>query len=726
MKENVDVHFAEALSDICMSWPALTPPKRVTVSQGAADVLMIKPPGGAAGPWSADETPYMVEPMNALASRGHEAVCFVGPARTGKTVGLIDGWMAHNVINDPGDMLIIQMSQEKAREFSRTRIDRAIRNSPKLAAMLGRSAQDDNTHDKAFRNGMWLRIGWPTVSQLSSSDYRYVAMTDYDRVEDDIGGEGTLFDLGRKRTTTFLSRGMSVVESSPGREIQTPHWSPVTPHEAPPVGGILGIYNRSDRRRWYWKCLDCREWYEAKPGLDLFHLPKEDELLEIVREADLTSVAKKYARVVCPHCGTLTDFKHRHDLNRNSRDMGWIPDGQYRTKDDELVGTAMTSTIAGFWLGGAPAVYQKWQSLIERYLQGLREYTLTGVELTLKSTITTDQGMPYMSRHLKESQRDTMGVGKPVEVLPRYIVPDAARLVIASVDVQGGNNARFVVQVHAIGPHKEEWLINRFNIIDSRREGMGTAYAPLDPASYIEDWDRITEEVVRASYKTTTVGRELRVKLTVVDSGGEDGVTDKAYAWMRKLRKAGLGARVMLYKGASTKSAPLIRESLVGARNAKEKGDVSLYVCNPNLLADAVSACMKRTDPGPGYYHFPEAKSEINKEGWLPKAFFDELTAEVRDPNGTWRQIRKRNESFDLCKMIYAGYLRLGLNKFDKSDAWDNVPTWAKPLDQNSEIITSDARRAAKSVIQGAIKTEAIVPRVVSHGRRIAPSPYLN
>ena len=396
-------------------------------------------------------------------------------------------------------------------------------------------------------------------------------------------------------------------------------------------------------------------------------------------------------------------------------------DGQYRTKDDELVGTAMTSTIAGYWMGGVAAVYQKWQSLIERYLQGLREYALTGSELTLKSTVTTDQGMPYMSRHLKESQKETFGVAKVDADLARYVVPDAARLLIASVDVQGGNNARFVVQVHAVGPHKEEWLINRFNITESRREGMGTQYAPIDPASYIEDWDRITEEVVRGSYKTSVEGRELRVKLTVVDSGGEDGVSDKAYAWVRKMRKAGLGNRVALYKGAAHKSAPLIRESLVGARNGREKGDVPLYVCNPHLLADAVSACMKRTEPGPGYYHFPLAKSDTNKNGWLPKAFFDELTAEVRDPNGTWRQIRKRNESFDLCKMIYAGYLRLGLNKFDKNDTWDLVPDWAAPLATNSEIITSEQRRAMAANASHA----APVPRQVRAGRRVSASPYL-
>ena len=52
----------------------------------------------------------MIEPMDMLASRQHEAVCFVGPARTGNTTGLLDGWLSHIVTNDPGDMLVVQMS----------------------------------------------------------------------------------------------------------------------------------------------------------------------------------------------------------------------------------------------------------------------------------------------------------------------------------------------------------------------------------------------------------------------------------------------------------------------------------------------------------------------------------------------------------------------------------------------------------------------------------------
>ena len=245
----------EALQDVCSAWPALVPPNRVRVSEGAASTLYIKRPGGAGGYWNPHETPYMVEPTDMLASRRHSAVCFVGPAQTGKTVALGEGWLAHAVVNDPGDMAIIQMTQDKAREYSKQRVARAIANSPKLREMRSAMARDMNLHDMQFKNGMWVRIAWPTVSNLSSTSYRYVFGTDYDRWPHNLDGEGDGFTLMGKRVTTFLSRGKVAVESSPGYPMTDPTWKPSSAHEAPPVGtpetggGILSIYNRSDRRR---------------------------------------------------------------------------------------------------------------------------------------------------------------------------------------------------------------------------------------------------------------------------------------------------------------------------------------------------------------------------------------------------------------------------------------------------------------------------------------------
>lgn len=708
----MDDEYTLAVHDVCSGWPGMQPPNRVSVSEGASKILMIKRPGGASGFWSAEETPYMVEPLDTLSSRLFNAVCFAGPAQSGKTAAFGEAWMSHNVVNDPGDMLIVQMTQDKAREYSKQRVDRAIRNSPRLLAMRSAMARDDNLHDKQFRNGMWVRIAWPTATNMASTSYRYTFGTDYDRWDDNIDGEGDGFTLMGKRTTTFLSRGMTAIESSPGRPITDPYWKPATPHEAPPVTGVLGVYNRSDRRRWYWPCTHCGEHFEAAPGLGLFGLPPDDELLEDIRSLNIDRFARDYARILCPACGVAIRSEERSTLQRTGI---WLREGLVVDSRGRVSGNPRVSSIAGFWLGGAAAAYTSWEMLIRKHAQALLDFALTGSELAIQTTTNTDQGMPYKSRHLVEAGEGDTLASRLEDTLERYVVVPEGRFLVTSVDVQGGKNARFVVQTHAIGEHQEQWLVNRTAITHSKRPGLGEEFAPLDPGSYPEDWDVLTDQVIQATYRTEHDEREMKVKLTVVDTGGEDGVTNNAYAWFRRLRKKGLSRLVRLIKGSSTKSDWHIRETLVGGRQGL--GDVPLFLLEPNKFKDMVHAGLQRRTEGPGYYHFPPPRHpEKNPGGWLPQAFFDELEAEVRNANGVWEQIKKRNETFDLCYMIRAGCMILGA---DKKEFWASPPSWALAHHLNSEVITPEARREAKR--EKAPEDEPAGPRV----RRVSRSGYL-
>lgn len=677
--------FATATPIVRNAAHAFRPPRRVSVADGAAEALEIRQPGGYSGKWSAAETPYMVAPMNALASRTRESVCFIGPARTGKTLGLLDGWMSYCVTCDPGDMLIVQMSQDKARDFSKTRVDRAIRNSEMLSALMSKRGHDDNTHDKLFLHGMWLKIGWPSATQLSSSDYRYVALTDYDRMPDNIDGEGSAYALGLKRTQTFLSRGMCMVESSPGRDWTDPYWKPGTPHEAPPATGIVGIYNRSDRHRWYWKCPDCSEYFEAKPGLELFaSLPPESELMEEVRAANLVSMAEHHAKVVCPCCGSVLPPKLKPLLN-DIKTARWVADGQVVDSSGEVHGEVPRSSIAGYWLGGVAAAYQKWDSLVLRYLQGLREYVMSGSDLTLKATINTDQGMPYIPRHLLADKE--AGIGDRLEDLERYHVPSWARFIIATADVQGGQNGRFVCEVRAFGEGLETALVDRFQITTTERNGETSQ---VDPAGYAEDWDLLTTKLVQATYRTED-GRELRVLRTAVDTGGEDGVTHNAYAWFRRLRKLGLSARVMLVKGGSAAQKDPVVKGTARTQDGRAMHDMPLWIIKTDYFKDIVAANLRRKVPGPGYFHAAK---------WLPASYFEELRAEVRDAKGKWQQIRKRNEALDLWVYSLAVCDSLGFGAQGRM-SWDRPPPWALALDNgNSELISSEERRAEQKAVK--------------------------
>lgn len=672
---------ATAMEVVRKAAAAFRPPRAISVSDGIRQSLVLRQPGGANGPWSSDTTPYMVEPIDALGSRTHDAVVFVGPSRTGKTMGLIDGWAARNIACDPGDMLIVQMTQEKAREFSKLRVDRMIRHSPKVAEHMRSNSHNDNTYDKLFTHGMWLKLGWPSASQLSSTDYRYVALTDYDRFPENIDGEGTAFFLALKRIQTFLSRGMCVVESSPGRDVEDPGWEPDTPHEAPPVTGVLSIYNSSDRRRWYWRCFDCRTYFEAKPGLSLFAtLPSEEELIEEIRRIDIATFAKDHAKIACPHCGSQIEHRHKTELNDLST-ARWVPDNQTIDSDGNLLGEPANSNIAGFWMGGVAAAYQSWESLLQKYLQGIRELALTGTDLTLKTSVNTDQGMPYTPQHLRA---DTSGkIEDRLEDCERYIVPDEARFAIATVDVQAGSDSRFVVEVRAFGPGLESWLIDRYAIRTTKRGGDD---AQVDPAAYLEDWDLLTEKVVQATYRTNG-DKELRVYRVGVDTGGEKGTAPNAYAWYRKLRKKKLSSRVLLLKGSSVKQPekPMVKGHARDNQN-KKMLDLPVWQIHTDYYKDVVAASVKRVAPGPNFFHPPK---------WVPGSYYDELRAEVRQANGKWKQIRPRNEALDLWVYALAICEALNFGTKGKLD-WEKPPSWALPLGSggNSELITSEERRA--------------------------------
>lgn len=679
--------FEVAVRDVCQPFAALRPPTRMPVSLGAAKNLIISRPGGGSGPYNLAETPYMVEPMDLLASRRHMGVCYVGGSQQGKTVGLGEGWLAHNIVNDPGDMLIVQMTQDKAREYSKQRITRALEGSPALWALRGPNARDDNLHDKQFKHGMWLRIAWPTVGNLSSTSYRYVFLTDYDRMPDNIDGEGDAWGLGSARTRTYGSRGMICAESSPGREVTDPNWRPLTPHEAPPCGGILGIYNRGDLRRWYWRCPECVEWFEAAPGVGLFKLPSDDELLRDIRRINISRMAEQFSRVVCPHCASEIQQTSRARMNAAGL---WVPDGGRIVGHEVDTTNARKASIASFWLGGVAAAYNTWQDMLRKHLQGILEYANTGDELAWKTTVNTDQGLPYTPRALMEQRSDESLEDRKEDDLKQFVCPEQTRCVLASVDVQGGRNARFIVVVEAIGEGMERWPIDRYTIVDSLRLRDDGSYAPVEPAIYPEDWDVLTERVLRSTYRVAGSDKEMRVHMTGVDTGGEnrkgadgktnEGVTLNAYAWWRRLKREGLHKHVKLLKGYGILGAEWnYRETMVGGKGSD--GDVPLQLINSNLLKDALDGALRRTERGPVFIHIP---------GWWTPQMFDELTkSEIRNKDGTWTQIRARNEQLDCMYYVRALCAMLGM---DKVKFWESPPAWALPVDRNTNTMTRAER----------------------------------
>lgn len=630
----------------------LRAPRRMRVADAVAQYMRVPMGAGNSVPWDPLVAPYVIEPMNCLASREYDAVIFVGPARTGKTIGLIDGWVIYNVICDPADMLIIQMTEEKAREHSKKRLARTFRVSPEVVSRLSPNKNDNNVYDRTFLAGNYLKIGWPSVNIMSSSDYKCVALTDYDRFPEDIDGEGDAFSLASKRTTTFMSSGMTLVESSPGRDVKDVKWRRTSPHEAPPTTGILSLYNRGDRRRWYWPCPHCGEYFQ----------PCGDVVAGFRDIADPV-LASEAAYIQCPSCSGRIMPEQKRELNGRGV---WLRDGESINADGSRYGDPRRSRIASFWMEGPAAAYQTLSQLVYKLLTAEQEYETTGSEETLKTVINTDWGLPYLPRASMEQRKSEL-LEQRAEPVPSRSVPDGVNFLVATA----GRHRRFVVQVTGYGSRGERWIIDRYNITQSLRGDSDGESQRIDPASYPEDWDVLLTDVFHKSWPLASdPSQQMRLMAMAVDSGGEDGVTDNAYKFWRRCRRDGLGKRIYLFKGDSIRRAKLITRTFPDntgrtGRRAQAAGDVPLWLLQTDALKDRVNNALWRDSPGPGYVHFPD---------WLGSWFYDELTYEERSSDGKWSKPgRGANEAFDL--MVYAEALVI-LHGYEKI-RWPDAPEWA-------------------------------------------------
>ena len=646
-------------------------PERRSVTEIAEQFVRIKRTGGQAIAWSRELAPYMVEPQDRLASRELSGVIFCGPSQSGKTESLILNFLAHGVLQDPLDQILYSPTMHAARDFSIRRIDRMIANSPEVRSRLVKSRTTDSKFTKIFRSGMILTLSWPTVSEMAGKPVGRIALTDYDRMNDDVEGEGSPFDLAFMRTTSFGSLRMAVAESSPSRPIEDPRWVAATLHEAPPCKGILGLYNRGDRRRWYWHCIRCADYFEGR----FEHLKWE--------EKENPQDAAETVRMVCPLCGYELHPSDRPEMQQYAM---WLADGQKIDSMGYVVGNAPRSEIASYWLNGVAAGFQSWNEIVVKYINASREFTQTNSEQSLQQFFNNVIGVPYKSK-AEELLRLPEVLHTRAEPLGQNVPPEV-RCLIATVDVQ--KNA-FVCQVHGISPGTpyDIWVIDRFSIYKSRRADEDGDTVWVKPATYLEDWDLLVDEVMRKTYPLDDgTGREMVIKLTLCDSGGftlhrGEGVTSMSYAFYRSLRERGLASRFHLVRGDGRPIAP--RTWIDYPDNRKKdklsaaRGDVPVLYLNATMLKDDLSARLDCTTPGKGMLHFPD---------WLPVWFYKELCAETRTEKGWINRSGARNEAWDLAYYLIGACVS-PLLQVEKID-WANPPSWAATWDRNPLIVRPD------------------------------------
>lgn len=649
---------------------AIKPPERITVVEAGEKYRWIDNPGNYTGPYRSDLAPQMIEPQEILTSPDYTGMIFVGPAQSGKTE-MFPNWVTHAVVADPADMMLIAPTNTLARDFYNRRLAKLYVHTPALRERMFK----ENVFDQTFRNGMLLTLAWPSVSELSGKPIPRLWITDYDRIDEDIG-EGGAYALARERMKTFKRFGMCAAESSPGFDIENANWLPSSKHQAPPTKGILALYNLGDRRRYQWKCPHCSEAFEP----EFKHLKWPEEGDDLFKADNVV--------MECPHCGDEITHDMKAKLNREGR---WIKDGMKWEKDGRITGRPFRSDIASFWMKGVCASFESWRNIVLKWLQAQREYEDTGSEQSLKATTNTVLGEPYLPKaldaerlpeELKNRAEDWGGsAANPV-------VPDGVRYLIAAIDVQARS---FVVHVHGVGEGNDIAILDMRKIRKANRVDPDTGERlDIDPAGFPEDWDVLIDEVIERTYPLSdNSGRRMQIKLTVCDSGGREGVTTNAYNFWRRLRddkeQRGHAGRFQLVKGEPSKTAQRYRISHPDAqrkdRHAGARGDVPVALINSDTMKDTVFSMLGREAPNGGMVRFP-----VWAEDWLYK----QLTAEQRTPKGWVSMSRRRNEAFDLLYYARAALIDRRI-RGERPEFWNDPPGWAAEWDRNDLVIEDDS-----------------------------------
>lgn len=680
----------------------ISPNERLTVTQSAERYTFMGDGGGRTIRWSLRKTPYIAEPQDTLTSLDHRGMIFVGPARTGKSVMFLN-WTTHSVMNDPDDMLMVHNDMKNGRKWSKGEFDRYLKSSPEIRSRQLTSAQFDNAFDKQFKSGMRFTLTYPTSSNLSAITVGKVGFMDYDRNGDDAEGEGNPYDMGSVRTRTKGRRGMTAAESSPNpdKEMPDPKWVPESPHDAPPSPGIFELYRRGDRRCWYWPCPHCGEYFEGT----------FDDLKGWQDIADIQE-AVSAVFMLCPSNGCVIDPSEKEEMNLKGI---WVPDNGMVTPEGEIVPRPgkeiVRSKIASFWLKGPAAGYFTWGELVEAYMNAEKAYRDTGDEGPLRKTVTTDQGMYYISK-ARLSDRNPDELRQKAEdwgsSQDSPTVPDWVRFLVGTVDVQKDG---FVVQITGFSPNGDVTVVDGFKIKSSVRLNENGENEPVDPRAFAEDWDMLIERVAMKRYALADgSGRTMGIKICTVDGYGLEGVTTNAYRFWQRLKADGRGYHrtFAIIKGETTKTWPTAKTVLteVGGnnKNALVRGAIPRIHFNPTILKDQVANLMSRRVKAQN----DDDGAKLRYPSWMPGWFYSQLTNEVRDPVKGWEKIgNRRNEAFDLTYYALGvtqrpvetpdiPFLNIQVHKIN----WDKPPSWAAEWNENDLVFAPETATSKQAEVE--------------------------
>jgi phage terminase large subunit GpA-like protein len=631
----------------------IAPAPRISVPDWAdAYRILAKSAGSISGPWRTSRVEIARGPMLAATEPGVHVLTAMVSTQLLKT-SLLENIFGHAAHLDPCPMLVVQPKDDAAEQFSKERIGPMVEATPVLRDLVGtaktRNAKE-TLHYKAFPGGFLALVGAGSPDNLARRPVRIVMYDEVDKYP--VTREGDPLDLGDERMATFVD-WLSVRACSPTVEDES---------------RIDTSYQASDQRRASVACPHCAH----RQFLDFF---KHVEWTRIGPVHDTDSAA-----IYCEACQARWSEGERlralasirwhqsrpftccaiRQIPLEAYEGAWRVDGLadpveavwdwwsgdrwavYRCKCRECGAWPVANRHAGFQAG---KLYSPWpkDSPAE---QAAKWIAAQGDEDKKQTWWNTQQGLPYKRHTGKALAVDALAARAEVWSAE---VPDGAAVLTVGVDVQ---DYRLEIETVGWGVNEESWSVD-YHVIDGEMDDPRCA-------------DRL-DDYLKRRFRGGD-GRELVVMAACIDSGGHH--TQSVYEFC----KARLGRRVWAIKGESARGGQRNPVWPVKRPTSRTKKSFRPIILGVNAAKDAIRDRLLKTEPGPGYMHFPADRD---------LGYYAQLTAErlvVKEAPGrkyrVWELPSGRaNEALDCRVYAYGalcGLLHMGL-KLNRRAAGEEV-----------------------------------------------------
>jgi len=598
----------------------------LTVSQWADAYRILGADTPRPGRWKTSTQEPVRAIMDAAKEPGVREIVVKKATQVGYTETLLNT-VGYHIDLDPCPILWLLPDQKAVEEISKNRLTPMLRDTPRLAGKVAapRSRDSSNTiSGKQFPGGRLALVGSHAPNDISSRPIRLVICDETDRYAISAGVDGDPMALASKRQQWFWNR-LTIKGSSPTTKERS-----VIDRE----------YRRSDMRQCWVGCPHCADDWDGKdepPGgwqtLKWSQVKWDKKPKDSGRGHEHLPETAAYQ---CESCGVLWDDEDRYKALAKPF---WIATAPFRG-------------IAGFHLPQFCSTAVKLHEVVTEFLTAWGKLPGTTASIELQKVWVNT----VLAEVWEEEGESVDGTGLAGRAEPYGIndVPDRVLVATCGVDTQGD---RLEAQVLGWGAGDECWVLE-YRIFRG------------DPAQR-EVWDELDDWLRTARY-TRADGRQVRIKATAIDSGGNHSAMVHKFCRGKTPRriyaiKGAEGARLIWPHRASRTKHGQDRVFVVGVDTAKDQ----VY----GRLRIAPRTDPKRIDePHPGRIHFPLPDEDAGTE-LVTEEYFAQLTAEVcvtkyklGKPYRVWENPRKaRNEALDTFVYAMAARMSLRARQLDRA-----------------------------------------------------------